>query len=251
MDFEKYKSDFQRNGFVIVRNFLGRDEFRDLTQNLDRYVRDVVPSLPHEAAFYHDRSQPATLKQMQHMAANDPYFEAYRRHPRWRALAETLLGEPVEAHDPEWFNKPPNTDHPTPPHQDNYYFCLQPPNVMTVWLAIDAVGEENGCLRYVPGSHLRGIRPHSSSRVLGFSQGISDYSDEDRAREAKVLLEPGDVVVHHGNTIHRAEPNRTTNRNRRAFVMVMRGESCQRDEAAFERNRVAREAQHKEMGLKA
>ena len=91
----------------------------------------------------------------------------------------------------EWFNKPPGTDSPTPPHQDNYYFCLRPPSVLTIWLALDPVDEENGCLRYVAGSHRQGIRAHARSNILGFSQGISDYGDEDRAREVVVRLQAG------------------------------------------------------------
>jgi len=39
----------------------------------------------------------------------------------------------VQGDAPEWFNKPPATNHITPPHQDNYYFCLEPPNVVTIW----------------------------------------------------------------------------------------------------------------------
>ena len=103
----------------------------------------------------------------------DSFFDAYRDHPRWRQVAEALLGEPVGAEEPEWFNKPPGTVHVTPPHQDNYYFCLTPPHVLTIWLALDDVDAENGCLRYVAGSHTRGFRPHNRSNVLGFSQGIS------------------------------------------------------------------------------
>ena len=248
MDLESYKPDFDRDGFVIVRNFLPRDEFRELEQNLDRYVREVVPGLADSYAFYHDRARPETLKQMQAMAV-DPYFEAYRDHPRWLALAEALLGEKVKADEAEWFNKPPGVEHPTPAHQDNYYFCLRPASVVTVWLALDTVDEENGCLRYVAGSHLTGVRPHSSNRVLGFSQGISDYGDDDLEREVKILLNPGDAVVHHGDTIHRADANRSATRNRRAFAMVIRGESCRRDEEAFERYRNAVRAQHKDLGL--
>jgi phytanoyl-CoA hydroxylase len=250
MGFEAHKKDFDRDGFVIVRNFLGKQEFQELKDNLDRYVREVVPGLPDSAAYYHDRIRPETLKQMQQMGHHDPYFEIYRDHPLWRGLAEALLGEPVQVDQSEWFNKPPGIDHTTPPHQDNYYFCLRPPNVLTIWLALDGVDEENGCLRYVAGSHLRGVRPHSSSRILGFSQGITDYGDEDRAREVKILLDPGDAVVHHGNTIHRAEPNRTTDRHRRAFALVMRGKSCRRDEEAFQRYQAAVKMQHQEMGLK-
>ncbi len=150
-------------------------------------------------------------------------------------MAEALVGEPTTADDPEWFNKPAGTDHPTPPHQDNYYFCLQPPNVATIWLALDRIDESNGCLRDIPGSHRLGVRPHQTTNVLGFSQGISDYSEEDRGREVTVLLEPGDALAHHGNMIHRAEPNRTADRQRRAFAMVWRGLSCRRDEAAYAR----------------
>ena len=30
-------------------------------------------------------------------------------------------------------------------------------DVLTIWLALDPVDEQNGCLRYVAGSHRRGI----------------------------------------------------------------------------------------------
>ena len=91
------------------------------------------------------------------------------------------------------------------------------------------------------------MRPHQTTKVLGFSQGISDYKDEDRRREVTVLLEPGDALAHHGNMIHRAEPNRTTDRQRRAFAMVWRGVSCRRDEAAYARYRAAFEKQHQQV----
>ncbi|HLJ09859.1 MAG TPA: phytanoyl-CoA dioxygenase family protein, partial [Planctomycetaceae bacterium] len=164
--------------------------------------------------------------------------------------AETLVGEAANCESPEWFNKPPGVDHPTPPHQDNYYFNLKPSNVVTIWLALDCVDDENGCLRYSPGSHERGFRPHARSKVLGFSQGISDFGEADEAAEMKIHLMPGDVVAHHGMTIHRAEPNRSSTRNRRAFAMVFKGISCRRDEDAFARYEQAAKQQHEQFGLK-
>jgi len=47
---------------------------------LDRYIRDVVPTLPDGDAFYQDRSRPETLKQMLHMGC-DPYFLSLRPAP--------------------------------------------------------------------------------------------------------------------------------------------------------------------------
>jgi phytanoyl-CoA hydroxylase len=250
MSLQGLKASFDRTGFVVVSQLLERHEFEELRSNLDRYIRDIVPTLPDSGAFYLDKSRPETLKQMQHMGG-DAYFRDYRQHPTWNALAAALLGEPAEAQEPEWFNKPAGSDSPTPPHQDNYYFCLRPPNVLTIWLALDRVDDENGCLRYVVGSHERGIRPHARSNILGFSQGISDYDDDDRVREVQIHLQPGDAVCHHGETIHRADPNRSATRHRRAFAMVFRGVSCRRDEAAFARYTAALKKQHEEMGLEA
>ena len=249
MNFQPSKSDYDRDGFVIVRQLPSADEFAELRRELDRYIREVVPTLPDADAFFDDKSRPETLKQMQHMQ-QDAFFAAYTRHPKWSQLAMALVGEEATCEGPEWFNKPPGTNHITPPHQDNYYFCLAPPNVVTIWMALDEVDDENGCLRYVRGSHLRPIRRHNRSNVLGFSQGIIDYGGADRAAEVRIHLAPGDVVVHHGNTIHRADANRSTTRNRRAFAMVMKGVSCRRDEAAFARYAAAVKEQHQQMGLK-
>jgi phytanoyl-CoA hydroxylase len=249
MTFDQYRPAFDCDGFVLVPQLLTPPEFAELCGSLDRYVREVVPALPDGDAFYVDKSRPETLKQMQHMGG-DPYFRDYPRQPKWVALAEALLGESVQGQEPEWFNKPPGTVSPTPPHQDNYYFNLKPPSVLTIWMALDPVDEENGCLRYVAGSHRRGIRPHGRSNILGFSQGITDYGPGDEAREVKVCLGPGDVAVHHGETIHRADPNRSATRKRRAFAIVFKGASCRRDEEAFARYQAALKAQHQQLGLK-
>jgi len=244
-----YQTDFDRDGFAVVRNFLPPSELDLLRQNIDRYIREVVPGLPDADAFYERRGEPETLKQLQRMGS-DGFFAEYRRHPRWVALAEALLGEPAIAEQPEWFNKPPGTKHVTPPHQDNYYFCLTPPQVLTIWLALDDVDAENGCLRYVTGSHARGIRPHARSSILGFSQGICDFGAADFVQETAVLLRAGDVVAHHGMTIHRADANLSATRHRRSFALVFQGASCRRDESAFATYLSSARQQHQEMGLK-
>jgi phytanoyl-CoA hydroxylase len=246
---ESLKRELDRDGFVVVRSFLPADELGELNQNLERYIREVVPKLPDGDAFFDDRKRPETLKQMQRMD-RDPYFADRSGDPRWTGLAEALLGEQATADPPEWFNKPPGTNHVTPPHQDNFYFCLTPPNVVTIWLALDAVDAENGCLRYVRGSHLSGYRKHAKSKILGFSQGITDYTPDDFTREVPILLRPGDAVAHYGMTIHRADANLSATRQRRSFAIVYRGVSCQRDQAAYARYLASAREQQQELGLK-
>jgi phytanoyl-CoA hydroxylase len=243
------KESYDKDGFVVIPQFLKGDEFAELQQNLDRYVREVVPHLPDADAFYHDRERPETLKQLHRMDC-DPYFSDYAKNPKWTALGEALIGEAGGAQSMEWFNKPPAITHITPPHQDNYYFCLAPANVVTIWLALDPVDTENGCLTYVSGSHLSGFRDHAKSKVLGFSQGITGYSADDFGREVAVPLQPGDVVAHHGMTIHRADANISQTRQRRSLAMVFKGISCQRDETAFARYQATAREQLEEMNQK-
>jgi len=248
MEFNQYQEQYDADGFVVVPGFLSSHEFAELADNLDRFIRDIVPTLPDKHAFYQDKSRPETLKQIQHMDC-DPFFKQYQKHPRWTALAESLLRETFVVKDPQWFNKPPQTAHVTPPHQDNFYFCLRPPNILTMWLAIDPVDAENGALRYVRGSHRQGLRPHGQTSVIGFSQGITDYGPEDEAAEVLIQLEPGDLVCHHGELIHRADANRSQTRSRRAFALVVEGTSCQRDEEAFQNYQTSLRAQHSAEGL--
>ncbi|MBL8819561.1 MAG: phytanoyl-CoA dioxygenase family protein [Planctomyces sp.] len=247
---QQRKLAYDRDGVVVIRDFLSPDDFQALNRNLDRYISEIVPDLPDGDAFYEDRTRPETLKQMQRMQ-QDTFFADYLSHPVWKQTAELLLGEEANAEGAEWFNKPPGSNHPTPPHQDNFYFCLAPPNVLTMWLALDPVDEENGCLRYVNGSHRPGIRPHSRTKTLGFSQGITDFpGEQDLSHEVKAILNAGDVVIHHGNTIHWAEVNRSLTRHRRSFALVFKGVSCCRDEEAYQRYLKSARSQHTELGLK-
>lgn len=89
-----------------------------------------------------------------------------------------------------------------------------------MWLALEDVDEENGCVRYVPGSHRRGFRSHGKTGTLGFSQGITDYGPADTAVEVCMNAKPGDLLVHDAYTIHRADGNHSTTRTRQALGFI-------------------------------
>jgi phytanoyl-CoA hydroxylase len=229
---------YDRDGYVVVRKFLSDIELDELRRELDRFVREVAPSLPPTQAFYQRTLDGGRALKQIHRMNCDPWFESYRAHPRWNALAEAVVGEPCTASPPMWLNKPPNTNYPTPPHQDNYAFCLVPPRATMIFLATEPIDDENGSLRYAPGSHRRGMRPHTNSGVPGFSQRIVDYGPEDEAREVAVALDSGDAVCHHPETVHRAASNRSAYRSRVALAMTFTGVSARVDPqamAAYER----------------
>ena len=226
------KKNFDQDGFVHLPCFLTNLQLVELQKAVERYILEIVPQLNQSEVFFDNPEKPETLKQLQRME-QDPFFANYSRHSHWNKTASEFLGEPVEVLGVEYFNKPPKTKHKTPPHQDNYYFCLAPPQVLTIWVALDYIDDENGCIHYVRGSHTLPVRQHRLSSTLGFSQCIPDYSQSDMDSESKFTCQPGDAVIHHGNTIHRAGPNLTKNRQRRALAMVFRGKSASRDYQRF------------------
>lgn len=229
-------SKFEADGFVAVPQFSEGKELRDLIANLARFIREVVPQMPPEQVFYEDKNNPATLKQIQHMGDHDEWFHKLFTASRFRETAELLLEGPVVPKNMQYFNKPPRVGQPTPPHQDGYYFMLDPCEAVTMWLAIDHVDEENGCVRYIPGSHQDGMRKHANTQTLGFSQGIVDYpTDKDQKREVALPARPGDLLVHHAMTIHRADGNQSATRSRRALGFIYYSERARENTRAHER----------------
>lgn len=224
---------FNDNGFVMFPGFIAGDDLLELRCQVDRFIENVVPKLPPEQVFYESKGDALSLKQIQHMELHDSWFgELFNAGP-FRQTAENLLSGPVVPKNMQYFNKPPGSSQPTPPHQDGFYFMLDPCEAVTMWLALDDVDEENGCVRYVGGSHKRGMRGHARTTTLGFSQGISDYpSDEDRKHEVAIPARPGDLLVHHAMTIHRADANQSPNRSRRALGFIYFSERAKQDQEA-------------------
>lgn len=216
---ELIKCAFDRAGYVCIPQFFSPDEVEDLRREIERYVADVVPYAPAGDVYYEVPGQPDTIKQLVRMNRHDAYFAQLIRDNRFVKLAELLLDSPVIDKNMQWFNKPVGNSRATPPHQDGYYFMLEPNSALTMWLALDEVTEENGCVRYLPGSHLCGLRAHERTDTPGFSQAISDYDNEEQNREQAMPARPGDLLIHHSLTIHRAEAN-TSARHRRALGII-------------------------------
>jgi phytanoyl-CoA hydroxylase len=231
---DQEKACFDSDGFVVLRQFVEGDELKSLQANLDRVIREVVPAMRPEHVFCEDKSQQGTLKQLPMLHAYDRYFEDLFFGGRFKQLAERLLGAKVIAKNLQYFCKSPGVGQPTPPHQDGYYFKLTPCEALTMWLALDDVDEENGCVRYVKGSHRRGMRDHDRSNVLGFSQKMTDFGrPDDHENEVSVPARPGDLLVHHALTIHSAGGNQSRDRQRRSLAFIYFAARSQQDKQAL------------------
>jgi phytanoyl-CoA hydroxylase len=215
-----YRRQFQELGYARIPGFINAEEVAMIHENLDRLITDVVPDLADTDVFYEDKADKTSIKQIIRLFQHDDFFEQLYLKSRFFFIAEFMRGRLVVARNMQYFNKPPGIGKPTPPHQDGFYAKLSPIEGMTMWLALEDVDEENGCVRYINGSHKRGVRTHGKTGTLGFSQGITDYGDEDKAAEVCMIAKPGDLLVHDSLTIHRADGNQSADRTRKALGFI-------------------------------
>jgi len=134
--------------------------------------------------------------------------------------------------------KPPGAK-PLGFHQDNSYAdWIDPPFMLTCWMALDATSAVGGTIEYVRGSHKWPVSPS----IKQF-HAPDDYRRELRDAAASVGIKsldivpievpPGGCAFHHGGTWHGSDTNRAT-RPRRSAVT-----HCMSSEARFDANGIS------------
>lgn len=161
----------------------------------------------------------ASKAQLMLLADLERYSEAYFRavtHPTIVGAVADLLGTSVEFDHSILHAKAPNLGTPFPMHQDWPFYAHWTDRFVDVLLHIDTANEENGCLRFVPGSHKLGPLEHVFGTNKDGSPQEPYLPTKDYPLENAVMCpaDAGDVVIMSYLTIHGSAPNRT-NRWRR------------------------------------
>jgi ectoine hydroxylase-related dioxygenase (phytanoyl-CoA dioxygenase family) len=226
IDSKQLLRDYNRNGVVRILDFFDSVEVNCIREEIHRYIRDDLDSKPADAATREADGE--TVRNLWRLEQHNPWFrEIAERKAICDLVAPLVNGEPI-LQGVETFNKPARIGSAVPNHQDNAYFCRTPPDMLTVWIAIDAVTETNGPIFFVKGSHHDGVLPTKPSHVRGNSIGLAEPVSVPLSDQFCGLLDPGDATIHHCNTIHYSGPN-TTDQSRLGLLLVYRGEHTQID----------------------
>jgi len=212
---------FKEDGYVCLPGFLDEETIAGVLERVARIKAGQANGIPKERFFYETKGAPETLKQVQELYRWDAYFNALMFGGRANDLAQVLLEDKAVPVNMQYFNKPPSVGRPTPPHQDGFYFMLQPCEAVTMWVALEPVDRENGCVRYLKGSHKAGLQDHGRTGVLGFSQAVEGFDRlRDDYEEVAFPAAPGTLLAHHALTVHRADANRSKTRTRQALGLI-------------------------------
>lgn len=128
-------------------------------------------------------------------------------------LVEAVIGADIVLWASSVFCKPAGTGLEVPWHQDGQYWPIRPRATVTVWIALDDVTRENGCMRVIPGSHRMGEFSHEvSDREDLVLNNVMNDPRLDLTQACDVELEAGQLSLHDANLVHGSQANRSAQR---------------------------------------
>ena len=165
-------------------------------------------------------------RQIEALLATDPraseYLRAYphlifplvadiARDPRVLDAVEAVLGPDIMLWGSSFILKTPCHAGHVSWHQDLTYWGFDGTAEVAAWIAFSDATIDNGCMRFVPGSHRRGIIEHRDTYAEDnlLSRGQTLATEVDESATVPDVLAPGQLSLHHGHLFHASGANHT------------------------------------------
>lgn len=135
-----------------------------------------------------------------------------------QTIARQILGDDMSPMGMHAIRKPPRDGGATPWHQDEAYWDPgMDHHAISIWMPLQPVTIENGCMQFVPGTHTSEVQEH---RLINpDSHGLVVTHPESVGHAVACPLPAGGATIHASRTLHYAGPN-TTDQPRRALIMA-------------------------------
>lgn len=202
---------YRDNGFVVVTDFLNADEIADWRDAVDESVtgrkRERIPGFGQEEENNEGYYNNVFIQRVNLWQTNEK-MRKLMLDARLGQMAATLAG--VDGiriwHDQALIKQP--WANPTGWHLDNPYWSFHSPDSITIWVALDDVTLENGCMWFIPGSHKTATYDN-----VGIGPNMGDlfkvYPDWAKQKAAPAPMKAGSCSFHNGLIAHGAGPNMT------------------------------------------
>ena len=228
---------YNEHGFLHVRGFIDPALVEQVRAEVSG-LHEKLAAIPQTGEYYGitwedlPESEPKRIRQLMGSQNVSATLRAISESEQLIGAMEQLIGAEAELFHSKLMMKAANKGSFTPWHSDWGYWkgTFTRPTQMNAFLAIDASTIENGCIRYVPGSHREFQEHQFFSDASGFAIGLP--GDIDAYDAVPIEMQPGDVTFHGSITIHGSEANSShQDRIMNTFAFAEKGTVCDTDDA--------------------
>ena len=210
-------SFYQENGYLVRHDFLTADELELWRENVGEAVaergdRKLADGRLREEDNYYAR----VFAQRINLWTDHDGMRRLMIDDRLGKMAADLAGvEGIRIWHDQALIKPP-WGNPTAWHLDNPYWSFSSPDAISIWVALDDVTKDNGCLYFIPGSHKTATYDNVDigSNIGGLFDAYPQWGELDAVA---VEMKAGSCSFHNGLVAHGAGANMTP-RYRRAMT---------------------------------
>ncbi len=200
---------YRENGFVVIDEFLDADEL----ETWRRYVGEAVANrgkrkLADGRMVEEDNYYARVFAQRINLWNDHEGMRRLMLDDRLGKMAADLAGvEGIRIWHDQALIKPP-WGNPTAWHLDNPYWSFYSRAAISLWVALDDVTRDNGCLYFLPGSHKTATYDN-----VGIGSNIGDlfnaYPQWGALEAVAVEMKAGSCSFHNGLVAHGAGANMT------------------------------------------
>jgi hypothetical protein len=217
---------FHTKGYLAGIRLLKADQIAVLSGELGRLID---PNHPAHHLFYefnsNESTDPSTV--LFHALGAwriSPAFHDLLWHPAFLIPASQLLGGAVRFWHDQLFCKPAQHGGVVAWHQDySYWTRTQPIAHLSCWIGLDDSTRDNGCVHYVPGSHLWNLLPITGlANDMNAIQSVLSQEQQERFKPIAIELKAGECSFHHPLMVHGSFENRSDRPRRGAVINVFR-----------------------------
>lgn len=213
---------YQKNGFIQINDILSQEEICELAALTDEMNSEIEKQLP---PWEERNAYQRVFLQIVNVWRRDERFRKFTFHPGLADVARRLLRvEHVRLwHDHLMTKLPGELGRATDWHQDFPYWPMNEPGAMSIWIPMQDVDWDNGCMHFVAGSHLwqqHEVILLDSEKKVDIFDTVRDKSPEELQR-VYCPLKRGSVTFHDGRTFHAAGKNLTDKPRRVLSIIYM------------------------------